>query len=290
MDRALGAQALWAGPPPTCVVLHAGPLGAFIEDVDERRGTGAGAPAPTGESTGQPAGGRPVLMGRRVVLGMLGLGAVGVALGAPITRALSGALGSLQENDPTGLTALIPGSGGWRYYSVTSSEPRLDASSATVSVTGLVDRPATFSFDDLEQMRQRRLVKDFQCVTGWRVPDVAWQGVALRDLLERVGVQPSATALRLTSADGTYTESLTLDQAQDDGVLVATHLQGEVVSRAHGGPIRLYVPQMYGYKSLKWLAGIEVTDKVEPGYWEERGYDVDAYVGASNGRSDAPIS
>ena len=71
--------------------------------------------------------------------------------------------------------------------------------------------------------------------------------------------------------------------------MVATHLDGATVTQAHGGPVRLVVTAMYGYKSLKWLSEIELVDSVEPGYWEERGYDVDAYVGESNGRSDEPI-
>jgi DMSO/TMAO reductase YedYZ molybdopterin-dependent catalytic subunit len=60
------------------------------------------------------------------------------------------------------------------------------------------------------------------------------------------------------------------------------------VSRDHGGPVRLLVAPMYGYKSCKWLGTIEVVDAVHPGYWERRGYDVDAWVGHSNGRNDAP--
>ena len=69
-------------------------------------------------------------------------------------------------------------------------------------------------------------------------------------------------------------------------MLVAYELEGEDLSDAHGGPVRLYVAPMYGYKSLKWLAEIELTDEVVPGYWEERGYDVDGWVGRSNGRDD----
>jgi DMSO/TMAO reductase YedYZ molybdopterin-dependent catalytic subunit len=56
----------------------------------------------------------------------------------------------------------------------------------------------------------------------------------------------------------------------------------------HGAPVRLYVAPMYGYKSIKWLSTIEVTDKVKPGYWEVRGYDTDAYIGASNGGTEDP--
>jgi len=229
-------------------------------------------------------------VGRRVVLGMLGLGALGVAVGAPVSRTLQNVLGPIQNSDPTGLTTLLPGAGGWRYYSVTSSQPAVTTESFALRISGLVQRPTTLSFADLTRLPQTSLSHDFQCVTGWRVESVDWQGVQVRDLLDVVGLSAGAAALRFTSSDGEYTESLTLEQIDNDDVLVATHLEGEVVSRAHGGPVRLYVAPMYGYKSLKWLSGIEVTESVMPGYWEQRGYDVDAYVGESNGRSDPPTA
>jgi DMSO/TMAO reductase YedYZ molybdopterin-dependent catalytic subunit len=125
-------------------------------------------------------------------------------------------------------------------------------------------------------------------VTGWRVPAVTWSGVALPDLLAAAEPHPEATAVRFSSYDGSYSESLTLEQARRRDVLVATGLQGKPVSAAHGGPVRLAVLPMYGYKSLKWLDRIELTRDVEPGYWEHRGYDVDGWVGRSNGRSDEP--
>jgi len=109
----------------------------------------------------------------------------------------------------------------------------------------------------------------------------------LRDVLDRAGVQVEATAVRFVSFDGEYSESLTLDQARRDDVLVAYELEGEPLSSEHGGPARLYVAPMYGYKSCKWLGAIELTARVEPGYWEQRGYDVDAWVGRSNGRDDS---
>ena len=65
---------------------------------------------------------------------------------------------------------------------------------------------------------------------------------------------------------------------------------GAPVTKSHGGPVRLYVAQMYGYKSIKWLGTIELADRVVPGYWENYGYDVDAWIGKSNGRDDAPVT
>jgi DMSO/TMAO reductase YedYZ molybdopterin-dependent catalytic subunit len=131
-------------------------------------------------------------------------------------------------------------------------------------------------------------VRDFLCVTGWRVQDVPWTGVLVRDLLDAAGVTRGATHLRFFSFDGAYTESLSLEQARRDDVMVAHRLEDEPLSRTHGGPARLYVAPMYGYKSLKWLDRIEVVAEEVPGYWEERGYDVDAWVGRSNGRRDDP--
>jgi DMSO/TMAO reductase YedYZ molybdopterin-dependent catalytic subunit len=150
----------------------------------------------------------------------------------------------------------------------------------------MVDQELTFGYADLEDLPQTHWTRDFQCVTGWRVADVQWQGVHLRDLLAVSGVRTGATALILRSHDGTYTDSLTLDQATREEAMVATHLDGTTVTQQHGGPARLVVIPQYGYKSVKWLSEIEVVDRVVPGYWEVRGYDVDAYVGQSNGRSD----
>jgi len=148
------------------------------------------------------------------------------------------------------------------------------------------DHPFEISYDELVAMPATNLTRDFQCVTGWRVPDVEWRGVQLSRLLERAGVQSEATALRLHSFDGAYTESLTLEQARRDDVIAAYRFDGSPLSDMHGGPVRLYVAPMYGYKSIKWLGGIELVKKVVPGYWEQRGYDVDAWVGNSNGRDD----
>ena len=99
-------------------------------------------------------------------------------------------------------------------------------------------------------------------------------------------MQDEATALRFHSFDGEYTESLTLAQARRKDVIAAYRFEGDALSDMHGGPVRLYVAPMYGYKSLKWLDRIELVKKVVPGYWEQRGYDVDAWVGRSNGRDD----
>ncbi|WP_330340989.1 molybdopterin-dependent oxidoreductase [Streptomyces sp. NBC_00557] len=233
-------------------------------------------------------GGTPV--GRRVFLGTLGLGALGVAAAPALQRGLEGVLGAVAGKDPTGLTGLLPNGGGFRYYSVAASVPRLTAAEYHLKVGGLVDRPHTYTLADLRALPQTRLVRDVQCVTGWRVPGTPFEGVRLSDLLDAAGVRPTAKAVHFTCFDGAYTESLTLAQARRPDVLVALRMQDKDISHDHGGPVRLYVAPMYFYKSAKWLSGITVTDHVQPGYWEHLGYDVDAWVGRSNGRTDEPTS
>jgi DMSO/TMAO reductase YedYZ molybdopterin-dependent catalytic subunit len=227
------------------------------------------------ESKGSP-------VGRRVVLGILGLGAAGVAVGSSVQRTVNRALAPLN--------GIVPVGGGFRYYSVTSSVKHLDERTYRLKVGGLVTKPTTFTMADLKVLPQTSLTKDFQCVTGWRVPDVAWSGVAMPDLLKACGADTRAAGLEITSFDGAYTESLTMEQALRMDVLVASSMLGAPVTHDHGGPVRLFVAPMYGYKSLKWLGGIEVVNKLRDGYWEVRGYDTDAWVGKSNGRDDAPTA
>lgn len=229
--------------------------------------------------------GSPV--GRRVVLGMLGLGALGVAFGSRIQSGIDSVLAPIERIDPSGLTGLLPGAY-FRIYTVTDGFPYESDTAYRLTVDGLVDHPLDLTLADLQDRPATSLVRDFQCVTGWRVPKVHWRGVLLSDLLAEAGVQPSAKALRFYSFDGVYTESLTLAEAHRPDVMAAYSMSGAPLSRDHGGPVRLYVAPMYGYKSLKWMSRIELVDRVVPGYWEHYGYAVEGWVGRSNGRDDPP--
>ncbi|MEO5901644.1 MAG: molybdopterin-dependent oxidoreductase [Ilumatobacteraceae bacterium] len=232
--------------------------------------------------------GKPI--GRRIVLGLAVVGAAGILGGRAVQDRVARFLAPIENADPTGLVSLLPLGNTFRYYSVTGSVPERNATSYRLDVNGLVGVPSTYTLADLQQMPQTELTRDFQCVTGWRVPEVHWSGVRLSDLLDLARPQPTATAIRFGSFDGTYSESLTLDQARRSDVIVALRMLGQPVTHDHGGPVRMYVAPMYGYKSTKWLSTIELTAAVEPGYWERTGdYDVDGWIGESNGREDDPV-
>jgi DMSO/TMAO reductase YedYZ molybdopterin-dependent catalytic subunit len=281
------------------------PVGREGEERDPRTAVGAegtgdpGAPSggaadgtrePPAEGHADDAARKGPAVGRRVLLSTLGVGAAGLVAAPYLQKGMEAFLGTASQFDPTGITDLLPNGGGFRFYNVASSVPTKTAATYRLRIDGLVDRPRTYTLADLHGMMQTRTDVDVQCVTGWRVPKVPFEGVRVSDLLDAAGVRPEGRALRFTCFDGVYTESLTLSQARRNDVLVALRMQGKPISKDHGGPVRLYVAPMYFYKSAKWLSGISVTDKVEPGYWEEEGgYDVDGWVGRSNGRDDKPI-
>jgi DMSO/TMAO reductase YedYZ molybdopterin-dependent catalytic subunit len=220
--------------------------------------------------------GTPV--GRRTVLGLLGLGAAGVVGGHWVQDGLSRALAPIEQRDPTGLLSLIPLGDTFRFYSVTGSVPRRTAATYRLTISGLVAHPAAYALPDLQAMPQTMLTHDFQCVTGWRVLQVQWAGVRLSGLLDRAEPSTQARAVRFYSFDGTYTESMTLQEARRADVIVALQMLGGPVTHDHGGPVRMYAAGMYGYKSTKWLSGIELTDHEVPGYWETRGYAINGVI------------
>jgi DMSO/TMAO reductase YedYZ molybdopterin-dependent catalytic subunit len=202
------------------------------------------------------------------------LGALGIAFGGRVQSALSSAIGS-------GLGGLIPGGNMFRIYTITGSFPDIPPEEYRLEVSGMVDRPVLLTLADLQSMPSTKLVRDFQCVTGWRVDGVHWEGVRLSDVLDAVGISPRAKAVTFDSYDGADTESLTIGQARLPDVLVAYRMLGAPITVEHGGPVRLYVARMYGYKSIKWLSAIRAVEVQVPGFWEQNGYPVDAWVDGS---------
>lgn len=168
-------------------------------------------------------------------------------------------------------------SGDFRYYTVTSM-PTISDDNFSFTIDGLVNNSRQWDWEGFVGLSREVQVSNFYCVTGWSVYDVTWEGIKLRDLLKMAGVQNKATHVKFYSQDGVYTDSLTLKQAMDEDVMVAMLIDGELIPNRNGGPVRLIVPKMYAYKSVKWLNRIELIDEEHTGYWEQRGYSTNAWV------------
>jgi DMSO/TMAO reductase YedYZ molybdopterin-dependent catalytic subunit len=167
---------------------------------------------------------------------------------------------------------------GWRIYTVAATMPRIDPELFRLEVAGEVERPLSLSLADLRDLPRAKQVSDFECVTGWKVEDVRWEGVRLGDVLEPAGVRGGAGALAFVSAEEPYVDSLTLEQAMEPDAMLAYAMDGRPLKRPHGAPARVVMPKMYGYKNVKWVERIVVTRTPLEGYWEERGYDRDAWI------------
>jgi hypothetical protein len=232
-----------------------------------------------GPLRGSPSGSAPrepwsKPIGRRTLLSVVGLGALGTVFGSHVQAGISSLLNSVNAG---GIASVLPGGGQFTIYTVTDGYPARPAD-YRLRLDGLVERPLSLTVADLQSLPATRLTRDFRCVTGWEVTNVHWVGVRLLDLAERAGVNPAASAFQFTSFDGVYTESLTIDQARESGAIAAYSMMGAPVTREHGGPVRLYVPDMFGYKSIKWLSRIELVTHAGPGYWERNGYPVNAWI------------
>ena len=149
-----------------------------------------------------------------------------------------------------------------------------------------MERPVALSWPEITALPGAAQVSTFHCVTGWSVDDVHWEGVRAQTLMDLVRPLPSAQYVTFQSLEAPYVDQLSLAEFTLPDVMIARHMGGAPISRAHGAPLRLVIPDMYGYKGVKWLSSITFTAEQAPGYWEVRGYDVDAWVGRSNGSGE----
>jgi DMSO/TMAO reductase YedYZ molybdopterin-dependent catalytic subunit len=150
-------------------------------------------------------------------------------------------------------------------------QPPWDPKAYRLKVWGEVEQPTELSWDEFKQLPHVRLLADFHCVTRWSRLELNWEGVHVREILRRVRPKASAKAVMAHCLEG-YTTNVLLSDLDDDDVILADTLEGEPLPQEHGGPLRLLVPKLYGWKSAKFLTGLEFLKEDEPGYWEQRGY------------------
>ena len=218
--------------------------------------------------------------GRRAFLGLLAGGLASYVWALPASRILSPLTSQFSQ-----LAGDLLPVGGWRIYTISGSMPIFDPAEWRLEIGGLVRKPVSLTYDELRALPRASQVTTFHCVTGWTVKDVHWAGVRFRDLLALAEPLPEAHAIRFVSMEEPYTDSLTVQQALLPEVMLAYDLDRQPLSRPHGAPARVVIPEMYGYKGVKWLQRMELVEKQPTGYWENLGYDQDAWVGRSNGYS-----
>ncbi|HEV3207507.1 MAG TPA: sulfite oxidase-like oxidoreductase [Terriglobales bacterium] len=151
------------------------------------------------------------------------------------------------------------------------SVPSFDPARWDLRVYGLVEAPLTLNWKEFNSLPRIQRMSDFHCVTRWSRFDNRWDGVAFRELLARVRPRPEA-AYVLVHAEQGFTANLSMADLDREEVLLATHHDGEPLTADHGFPLRLIVPHLYAWKSVKWVRGFEFLDHDQPGFWEQNGY------------------
>lgn len=215
-----------------------------------------------------------VLSRRRLIRWMLGAG-ITLPVMAAVPSVLTMASGRIFRvgSNHGALPGFVP-------YTVSGGYPAISLDAYRLTVGGLAS-PRHYQLSDLTTLGEITRHINFQCVTGWAVDGVEFKGVDLRQFLLHVGWNPKKHPwLTFYSGDGVYTESLSSVQIEQYRPLLAYKIDGEPLPRTQGYPLRLVVPGMYGYKSIKWLVRIDLVNQDSMGYWEQRGYPQNAYLGS----------
>ena len=151
--------------------------------------------------------------------------------------------------------------------------PDFDESTWNLEVNGLVDKPYSLTYAELKELGPVDVQADMHCVTGWSTLDNTWTGVPFPEVAKLVRPRPEARHVMAHSFGG-YTANIPIDELMRDDVLIAHRHNGEPLAAEHGGPVRLVVPQLYFWKSAKWLRGFVFMMGEDPGFWEQYGYHI----------------
>lgn len=152
--------------------------------------------------------------------------------------------------------------------------PDLHLKSWTFRVFGLVDHPVELGWEQFIRLGWTTITADFHCVTQWSSLNNTWEGIPFSSVVSLARPKPQARFV-MAHCYGGYTTNLPLAVAVEEGLFAHKH-NGQELSRDHGWPLRLIIPSRYGWKSAKWVNGIELLAEDAPGFWEQRGYNNNA--------------
>jgi len=153
------------------------------------------------------------------------------------------------------------------------SVPRFDPRTWNFRIAGLVEKPVQLSWEEFTSLPQKEVVADMHCVTRWSRFDNRWEGVPVVEVMKLVTVKPEAHYVLVHGEQG-FTANLPLEDFLRPTSLFAFRHDGQPLTPDHGYPVRLVVPHLYAWKSVKWARGLEFLERDAPGFWEENGYHI----------------
>jgi DMSO/TMAO reductase YedYZ molybdopterin-dependent catalytic subunit len=156
--------------------------------------------------------------------------------------------------------------------------PHIDLKAWRLTIDGLVEKPLSLRFEEIQALPKKIQIKNFICVEGWGLDSQKWEGVHLKEIFSKVKISSKAKFVTFYATGGKYKDSLSIQEALEPDTMLAYKLNGKNLPLANGYPLRLVIPRMYGYKGVKWVERITFTENQEAGYWERFGYSVDGSI------------
>ncbi len=150
-------------------------------------------------------------------------------------------------------------------------QPEIDLRTYFFFIGGLIEEERHFSWAEILTMPKSVVNCRLTSVSGWSVR-ADWEGIAWSDFIKKVPVLSESDHAKFTSTGGGYTTVVSLKDLREPRVLLAIGVNGVPIEPEYGGPLRMVIPNLWGYKSCKWVERIDFTDQMEGGYWENRGY------------------
>jgi DMSO/TMAO reductase YedYZ molybdopterin-dependent catalytic subunit len=150
--------------------------------------------------------------------------------------------------------------------------PHIKKDKYRLEITGAVENSVILSLEELGNMIDARITTDIHCVTTWSKFDTNWGGINFNSILELVKPKDSVCFVEFTGADSGFTTTVPIEILKSESAILALSYENRPISDEHGGPVRAVIPDLYFYKSAKWIIKIKFIEKDKPGYWENGGY------------------
>ena len=150
--------------------------------------------------------------------------------------------------------------------------PHVDREGYKLQIEGEVENPTDFTLEDLKKIQDKEIIADIHCVTSWSKFDTKWSGISFDTLFSIVKPKSSTNFVEFLCADGGFTTTVPIEAIKAENSILALTYEGDPINDKHGGPIRPIIPDLYFYKSAKWVIKITFLKEDRLGYWERGGY------------------
>ena len=150
--------------------------------------------------------------------------------------------------------------------------PNIDRENYILELEGELENPMRLRLKDLNKIQDKEIMADIHCVTSWSKYDTRWGGISFNKIFDLVKPKPTANYVEFLCADDGFTTTVPIEKLHAENTILALTYEGEPIPEKHGGPVRPIIPDLYFYKSAKWVLRINFLKEDRLGYWERGGY------------------